>query len=182
MRILAARPGRTRTGHDHTCLGAAGYHLLRTAVKCIEGDEITALRLGPSADAETAEFALQNLLDHLELRTQDIRVLSHVLDHAVDILEEADVAQLVHLVVTYGLDPELLLDVIEIVQRGSERRNAGAREAYLRGRSELIDKVRIARALALRENLDDRILIEVIEVMNRVGIVPVKTEILGRGL
>ena len=109
-------------------------------------------------------------------------MLPHVLDHAVDILEEADVAQLVHLVVTYGLHSELLLDVIEVIQRGSERRNAGAREADLGGRSKLVDKVRIARALALRENLDNRILIEVIEVMNRVGIVPVKTEILGRGL
>ena len=91
-------------------------------------------------------------------------------------------AQLVHLVVAYGLNFELLLDVLEVIERRGERRDTGAREADLRGRSKLVDQVRISRALALGKNLDNRILFVVVEMMNRIGIVPVETEVLGRGL
>ena len=109
-------------------------------------------------------------------------MLPHMLDHIMNILEEAHVTELIHLIMADRLIAELSLNILQIVGARGDRGDAGAREGDLRGGGELIDEVRIPRPLALREDLDQVILLLVIEVMHAVGIVPVNPEILCRGL
>ena len=109
-------------------------------------------------------------------------MLPHVLHHAVNILEEADMAQLVHLIVADGLHLQLFLDIFQVVQGRGQGRDAGAREADLRGGRELVDQVRIPGPLAFRKDLKDVVLVMVIQMMDGIGIVPVEAEILCRRL
>ena len=62
------------------------------------------MRFCPGTDLQSAQLAVENILNCLEFRAQDVGMLSHVLYHAVDILEETHMTQLVQLVMTDGLD------------------------------------------------------------------------------
>jgi len=104
VRVLAVWVGCSGIGHNQACFLAARYDSLCAAIQRIEGDEVTALRLGPASDAKAAQLTLQGINDCLKLRTEDVSVLAHMLYHAVDIFEIADMAQLVYLVVTDGLE------------------------------------------------------------------------------
>ena len=54
-----------------------------------------------------------------------------MLNHAVDISEKADMAELVHFVMTYGLYGELAADILQIVGRSRESRNTTSRKVIL---------------------------------------------------
>ena len=126
MRIETTRPGSTRGSHRNTGFGAFHNNFLRAAIHRVEGNEIAALGRGPFCNAKSAKLLFQDLLDRFKLRTQDVCVLSHVLHKAVNVLEETDVAQLVDLVVADRLNAELLLDVLKVVQRRRQSRDAAA--------------------------------------------------------
>ena len=104
-------------------------------------------------------------------------MLVHMRDHTGDISKEADMAELVDLVMSDGLDGELFADILEVIRRSRKGRNAAARESDLGRGGKLIDQIRIAHAFAFRQDLDQIILIKVIEVMDTVGIVPEDTEV-----
>ena len=179
LRVLAVGEGSARTGELHAGLLALVHHLLCAAVHGLKADEVAAVGLGPAADAEAAQLLLEDILYHFELGANDLRMLPHVLHHAVDVLEEAYMPQLIHLVVADGLVLHLPLDVIHVVGAGGQCGDTGAREGDLRGGSELVNHIRIAGPLALCQNLDEVILVLVIQVMDAVSIVPVNTEVLG---
>ena len=180
--ILTVGEGSSRTGEDQAGLLAPGDDLLGAALHRVEGDEVAALGVGPAADAQAAQLLLQSILDDLKLGAEDIGVAAHMLHHAVDVLEEADVPQLIHLVVADGLDLHLGPDVRQVVLRGRQGRDAGAGEADLGGGGELVGQVRISCPLALRQDLDQVILVVVVEVVDGVGIVPVDAEVRSGGL
>ena len=171
------REGRTGIGQLYTGLLAVVYDRLRTARHGVEADEISTVRLRPLTDTETPELLLEDALYGLELRTDDIRMLAHMLDHAMDILEEAYMTKLIYLIIADGLVLHLVTDIIEVVRARRERCEAGTREGDLRGRGKLINHIRITRALTLSEDLDEVILVLIIEVMYTVGVVPVNTEV-----
>ena len=89
-------------------------------------------------------------------------MLSHVLRDTVHIFKEAHMAKLIHLIMTDRLNLQLLLNILQIVRGRCNRSQTGTREADLAGRAELVYHIRIARALALCQNLDQMILIHII--------------------
>ena len=93
-------------------------------------------------------------------------------------------AELVHLVVADGLNLHIFLDILEVLLGGRERRDAGTREGDLGRGDKLIHHVRIARLPAFRQDLKQVVLLLgiIIEMMDRVGVVPVNAEIVRRRL
>ena len=81
---------------------------------------------------------------------------------------------------TYGLYGELAADILQIVGRSRESRNTASREGDLGGRGKLIDEIGITDSLAFRQDLDQIILVEIIKVMDPIGIIPEDTEVLCR--
>ena len=116
MRVISARPGRTGRRHGDAGFGTFQDNFFRAAIHGVEGNEVSAFRIGPSGDPEASQFLFQDALHCLKLRAQDVCVFPHVLHQAVDVLEEADVAQLVDLVVADRLHAELVLDVLKVIQ------------------------------------------------------------------
>ena len=105
-----------------------------------------------------------------------------MLHHAVDISKEADVPQLIYLIMSDRLNLQLAADILQIVEGRREGSQAGARERNLGRGRELIDQVRISRAFALCQNLNQMILGMIIQMMDRIGVVPVNPEIFRRRL
>ena len=62
------------------------------------------MRFCPGTDLQSAQLTVENILNCLEFRAQDVGMLSHVLYHAVDILEETHVAELIHFIMTDSLN------------------------------------------------------------------------------
>ena len=62
------------------------------------------MRFCPGTDLQSAQLTVENVLNCLEFRAQDVGMLSHVLYHAVDILEETHVAELIHFIMTDSLN------------------------------------------------------------------------------
>ena len=58
-------------------------------------------------------------------------MLTHMLNHTVNILKETDMTKLVYLIVTNGLMLHLILDIIQVVGAGCQCRNTGSRESNL---------------------------------------------------
>ena len=172
-----ARQGDARrfgTGHD----------LLRAAFQALEGNEVSAAGTREGADAVALQLFLEDALHQFELGTQDGRMLLHVGLDAVQVLEKAHVAQFVQFIEADGLDRESRLDLVLVLLRGGQGRHAGAGEADLGRGHELVDHVRMARAGALAQDLQNDVLLLglVIQVMHVVGVVPVDAEILCRGI
>ncbi len=107
---------------------------------------------------------------------------AHVLHQAVDIAEKAHMAKLVHLVVANRLNGQLHLDVLHVVGGSGDGRKPRTGEADLGGGGEFIHQVRVPRPLALRQNLNQVILVVVVQVMYPISVVPVNAEILCRRL
>ena len=107
LRVYSVRIGRACARHYYACFFSARNDRLCASGKRIEGDEISALRLRPLTDAETAELVFKYLEYLFELRTENVCVAAHMLVHSIDILEETDVAKLIHLIVSYRLYTEL---------------------------------------------------------------------------
>ena len=178
MGILSVRIGCTGSGHYHTGLLACRNDALRAAIHGIKGDKISALRSGPFADAQSSQLFIQDLDYRFKLGTKDICMLSHMLHHAVNVLKETYMAQLIYLVVSDGLDLQLLFDIFQVILRSSQGCNTGTGEADLGCRSKLIYQIRISCALALCQNLNQMVLIMVIQMVYTVGVIPVNTEVL----
>ena len=104
--------------------------------------------------------------------------------HAVDVVEVTDVAQLVQFVVADGLHPHMALDIREVRRGRSDRGQARSRERDLGRRNKLIDDVRAAGLCALRKDLRQVVLLFLlmIEMVDRIGVIPVDPEIVRRGL
>ena len=103
MGILSVRIGGSGRCHNHSCLLASGHNILCTPLQRIKGDKISAPWLCPPADSQSFQLTLQYLLHCLKFWPDDVCVLSHMLYHAVDILKETGMAQLVYLIMANGL-------------------------------------------------------------------------------
>ena len=109
-------------------------------------------------------------------------MLLHMDHQSVNVAKIAHVAQLVHLIVADRLDPQLGNDILKVVGRRRQRRDAASGESNLGSGGELVDQVRITRSLALHEDLDQVILLVLIQVMHAVSVIPENSEIVSRGL
>ena len=58
-------------------------------------------------------------------------MLLHVLNHSVDVSEEAHMAQLVDLIMADRLNLQLPSDVLQVIQRCRKRRDSASRERDL---------------------------------------------------
>ena len=76
-------------------------------------------------------------------------VLQHMLFNPVEVLKEADVAELVKLIKADGLHRDLLLELFHIPPAAPDRRDAGAREGDFRGGAEHDDHILATHLLAL---------------------------------
>ena len=114
-----------------------GFHCpvnyeLCTSLHPVEAYEVASIGLCPFSDPESSEIFLEDIFHRFKLWPEYIRMSSHVLRHTVDILEETDVAELVYLVMSYGLVPELRLYVLQIVGAGGNGRKSASGEGDLR--------------------------------------------------
>ena len=107
-------------------------------------------------------------------------MLLHVLYHAVDILEEPGVAQLVYFVVADGLDLHLLADLSQVGVGSADGGDTGAGEADLGSRRELVDHIRVPFLLALHQDLQEIVLFILVEMVDAVSVVPEDPEIFCR--
>ena len=108
-------------------------------------------------------------------------MLCHVGQHTFLVLQEADVAQLVHLVVADDHDREALADILHAALAAGNGRDTCAREGDLAGGSEHEHTVFVAVLLALvqqHRSLDDLIG----QVMDDIGFIPEDLEIRRSGL
>ena len=100
LRILVVRVSRACTGQHQTCVLAQFRHALSAAGHDIQADKVAALGVGPVGNiAAGGEVGGKSGLDGIEAGHQTAAVLCHVCQNALLVLQEADVAQLVHLIV-----------------------------------------------------------------------------------
>ena len=135
------------------------------------------MRFRPLTDSKSVKFFIQCCKNKLEFRTENICVFSHMLMQSVDIFEEANVTELVQLVVSDSLYSHIFAEVIQVRFGCSNCCDTGTREAYLGGRSKFINNIRIACFRTLIKDLKKEILIVIIEMMNAVSVIPVNTEV-----
>src|SRR5450432_3942503 len=100
----------------------------------------------------------------------------HVSEHAREVLEKADVAQLVELVWTDGLNRAVALDVRNIGRARGERGDAGAGEGDLGRRAEHDGAIRVTRLGARSEYVRELVAFG-IEVVHGIGVVPKQPKI-----
>ena len=104
-------------------------------------------------------------------------MLAHMFHHAVDITEEADVAQLVYFVVSDGLELQRVHEIDHVVRAGGHGGNAAAGEGDFGSGGKLVNQIGIAGTLALGQDLDQVILTVIIEMMHTVGVIPEDPEV-----
>ena len=93
-------------------------------------------------------------------------MLFHLIHHAVQVLEEFYMAQLIQFIMTDDLEVHVLLCLFEVCLRRNESCNSGSRIAYFRSGYELIDHIRISGFLALLDDVQQVILSVIIQVMD----------------
>lgn len=106
-------------------------------------------------------------------------MLFHLIHHAVQVLEEFYMAQLIQFIMTDDLEVHVLLCLFDVCLRRNESCNSGSRIAYFRGGYELIDHIRISGFLALLDDVQQVILSVIIQVMDDICIIPENTEVFG---
>ncbi len=153
LRILAIREGRARRSQNHARFLALCHDILRTSFHRLEGNEIATERIDPGADTARADLLREQLLEHLEFRADDVRVLCHMRIDAINILEIPRMAQLLDLVETDGLDLHLLQDILLVRLGGCHCGNAGTWERNLARGAELKNHILVAELLGLFENV-----------------------------
>ncbi len=106
-------------------------------------------------------------------------MLGHMGCDAVGVLQEANMAQLVELVVADGLNAHALLDLGNVLGAGGHSGNAGAGEGYLGSGGELEVAVGVAGLYAGSGDVEQLVLLSriVIKMMHGVGVVPEDAEV-----
>ena len=104
-------------------------------------------------------------------------MLFHMLMHAIHILKEAYVTQLIQLVMSNRLIIHPPSRICKVRLRGCHCRDTGTREADLGCGDEFINHILRTFLLTLSQKLQNHILIILIQVMNRVCIIPENSKI-----
>ena len=182
VRVLVVRVSGACAGEGQAAVLAQLGHTLGTAGHDVEADEVAALGVRPVGDvAAGSQLLVEGRLDGIKAGYQTAAVLCHVGQNAFLVLEEADVTQLVHLIIADDHDREAFADVLHHGFAAGQCRDACAREGDLAGRGEHEHTVLIAVLLALvqqHRGLDDLIG----EVVHDVGLIPEDLEVGRSGL
>ena len=102
----------------------------------------------PRGAARTAETLGELALHRIEARTQELRVLSHVLVNGIQIGQETRVHELVELVRADEAHLEGVGNFHHVRRAGPEERDARTREGDLGGRRHTQDAVLVTRAMS----------------------------------
>ena len=175
-RVVAARErGARRCQGDARSLGER-HDARRGAVEHVEVDEVAAGRVGPLGDLESVEPVGERSSTAANFGAMIAAVPAHVGAHAVGVLEELDVAQVVDLV---GAD-RAHGQVAEPPRHGGparrERRDARAGEGDLRRRGEHDRAVGVPRGRGEAEDVG-ALGLDLGEVVEGVGVVPEDREV-----
>ena len=177
FRVFVVGVSGTGTRQGQAALLAQGCHTLGTAGHHVQADEVTALGVGPVGNvAAGGQLLGEGRLHCIEAGDQAAAVLGHVGQDAFLVLQETDVAQLVHLIVADDHDREALADVLHGVLAAGDRGDTCTGEGDLAGGSEHEDAVLRAVLLALVQQnggLDDLIG----QMVDDVGLIPEDLEI-----
>ena len=109
------REGSSGTCELDTCFLAMIYNRLCTAIHSIKADKISSVRLSPFSYSKTIKLFGKNLFNHFKLWSDDIRMLTHMLYHTMNILEETYMTELVNLIVSDSLMLHLISYIIQVV-------------------------------------------------------------------
>ena len=177
VRVLVVRVSGACAGEGQAAVLAQLGHTLGAAGHDVEADEVAALGVRPVGDvAAGSQLLVEGRLDGIKAGYQTAAVLCHVGQNAFLVLEEADVTQLVHLIIADDHDREALADVLHHSFAAGQRRNACAREGDLAGRGEHEDAVLSAVLLALVQQ--DRSLDDLVrQVVDDVSLIPENFEV-----
>src|SRR5699024_4217836 len=117
---------------------------LGQAVHGVHADKVAALGPLPGGDAQGGDLLLQSGDHRVKLGLHDGGVLLHQLQGVGLVLQVADVAELVDLVVADGLNAEQVRHIFDVVHAGGHDADAGAGEGHLGGGGVLKDHVRVS--------------------------------------
>ena len=147
-----------------------------------QADKIAALGIGPMGNvAARSQLLIECGLHRIKAGHQTATMLCHVGQHALLVLQEADMAQLVHLIVADDHDREALADVLHHSFAAGQGGNTCARERDLAGGSKHENTILMAVLLTLIEQ--DRCLDDLIgQVVDDISLVPENFKVRSGGL
>ena len=128
LRILAVGVGCAGSGQHNASLLAQGDNPLGTALHHVYADKVTAVRLSPGGYALSGKLCAQMAQHRFKFRCKKRTVKLHMLQYAVDVLEEHHVTQLVELIRTDGLEGKMLPEHNQVAGACTHCRNARAWE------------------------------------------------------
>ena len=106
----------------------------------------------------------------------------HMLCYAMDILKKAHMAKLVYFVIAYGLHHKLFFNIFQVIGRSGNSSYSRSWKADFGGRTKFVHHIWVARPFTFRKNLNQVIVIDIIQMVYPVCIVPVNPKILCRRL
>ena len=137
LRVLVVGVGGACTGQGQTAFLAQGGNALGAAGQHIQADKVTALGVGPVGDvAAGGQLGGKRGLDSVKAGHQTAAMLGHMRQHALLVLQKADVAQLIHLVVADDHRREAAADVFHGIFAAGDRGHTRTREGDLAGGGE----------------------------------------------
>ena len=109
-------------------------------------------------------------------------MLAHMLMNSIQILEETHMAKLIYLIMTDGLNRQLLSDILQVIGEAAMQATPEPGKVILEVEQNLYTISGFPALLTLSENLNQEILIIIVEMMHTVSVIPVYTEIFRRRL
>ena len=145
--------GCTCSCQDNTCFFHLCYDFLCAAWHRIKANKVTALRVGPLCDIQSAKIFFHDGNQCFKLRTNQICMFLHMCFHSFIISKETNMAQLIYLIMADSLNCHLLFDGSYICSGGCECCHTRTWEYNLRCRYELIYHIWISCLLTLIKNV-----------------------------
>ena len=180
VRVLVVGVGGACAGQGQAAFLAQGGNALGAAGQHIQADKVTALGVGPVGDvAAGGQLGGESGLNGVKAGHQTAAMLGHMRQNTLLILQKADVAQLVHLVVADDHRRETAADVLHGVFAAGDRGHTGTGEGDLAGGGEHKHAILVAVLFGLVQQhgrFDDLLG----QVVDDVRLVPEDLEI-GRG-
>ena len=101
-------------------------------------------RFCPGTDLQTTQFSVQNLPYFFKLRTQDIRMFSHMCIHSLHIFKESYMTQLIQFIVTDSLHTHVFFRIFQVCFGCCQCCDTGSRERYFGCRNKFQNHIRIS--------------------------------------
>lgn len=162
--VFFVRPRCARSCHGDACAFRQCDGSFGGVRQPVEADEVSAVGIAPAGAAGAGESLFEHSGDQFELRANDFGMLSHMFRNALSVFEEADVSELIELVVSDGLNAYSFLDFRYVLFACGNGGNSCSREGDLRGAGEFEVPIWVAGSFARFGDVCDMGLARVVEM------------------